>query len=265
MRKMKKTVVTVACAGLLVVGSVAATFAYLQDSDKVVNTFTVGNVDIALDEANVDENGVEYSENNMPDGGLDNEGRFLTTDDGSLIKRVNSNIYKLIPGMSYVKDPTVTVKAGSEDSYVRAQVTVSNYSALLEGFKGEEGYIVKEGDKDVLLIQRLIDGWNNDVWQYVKCTPAANDASAVYEFLYVGDKANDAGIVPAVDESASDLKLEPLFTHVVIPGALSADAYESLADVEITVAAQAVQAAGFQDGNGNGTAADEAFAAAFDN
>ena len=55
MKKAKKVVALALCAVMLVVGSVAGTMAYLTSSTgDVVNTFTVGNVAITLDEANVE-------------------------------------------------------------------------------------------------------------------------------------------------------------------------------------------------------------------
>lgn len=55
---MKKTLTVIIALVLVVVMSVAGTVAYLTSSDTVTNTFTVGNVEITLDEAKVDEYGV---------------------------------------------------------------------------------------------------------------------------------------------------------------------------------------------------------------
>ena len=49
MKSKKKVFVTVLCAVLLVAASVLGTMAYLTSNDEVVNTFTVGNVQIKLD------------------------------------------------------------------------------------------------------------------------------------------------------------------------------------------------------------------------
>ena len=83
--------------------------AYLTSTDTVENTFTVGNVKITLDEAKVNT-------------------------DGTLVEgaaRVKANSYKLLPGHTYTKDPTVTVKAGSESSYVRMKVTFNNAADII--------------------------------------------------------------------------------------------------------------------------------------
>lgn len=105
---MKKTKVVLAmvCAVLLVAASVMGTLAYLTSTATVTNTFTVGdNVVITLDEADVTELGeLKYKE------------------DGVTLKdRVTANTYKLLPGFTYVKDPTVHVTG--ESCYVYITVT----------------------------------------------------------------------------------------------------------------------------------------------
>lgn len=105
MKKRTKVMLTVLCAALLVAASVMGTMAYLTSVDAVQNTFTVGKLDITLDEADTDELGVP-----------------LKNKDGGLAARVDENEYKLIPGRTYVKDPTVHVAPGSEASYVFVSV-----------------------------------------------------------------------------------------------------------------------------------------------
>lgn len=104
---MKKKLMTVLAIVLVVALSVAGTYAYLTSQDTVTNTFTVGNIAITLDEAKVDEYGVV---------------------DASAA-RVDANTYKLIPGHSYTKDPTVHFAAGSEASYLFVEV-VDQISAI---------------------------------------------------------------------------------------------------------------------------------------
>lgn len=98
------------CAVLLVVASVFGTVAYMTSKDQVKNTFTVGKVAINLDEAKVTEDG-------KPVEGAD---------------RVKENSYKLVPGLTYTKDPMVTVLDGSEASYVRMKVTFNNARTIID-------------------------------------------------------------------------------------------------------------------------------------
>ncbi len=100
MKTKTKALVLSLCAVLLVAVSVFTTIAYLQSSEKVTNTFTVGKVKITLDEATVDQYGV------------------IDEDAG----RVKENTYKLIPGHIYTKDPTVHFQASSEASYLFVKV-----------------------------------------------------------------------------------------------------------------------------------------------
>lgn len=97
---MKKKLMTVLALVLVIAMSVAGTVAYLTSTDTVTNTFTVGNVEITLDEAKVDEYGVAATP----------------------ATRVDKNDYKLIPGHTYTKDPTIHVATGSEDCWLFAKI-----------------------------------------------------------------------------------------------------------------------------------------------
>lgn len=116
MKTRNKALVLTLCAVLLVVATVMGTMAYLTSTDSVTNTFTVGKVALTLDEAKVNLNGEAVTP----------------------AERVKENTYKLIPGHSYTKDPTVRVDAASEDSYIF--VKVENGISALEAAKVENGY-----------------------------------------------------------------------------------------------------------------------------
>lgn len=87
---MKKTLITIVLTVLACLCVVGTTLAFLVDkTDSIVNTFTVGNVDIELTEtANLD--------------------------------------LKLVPGKELTKDPKVTVKANSETCWLFVKVEKSN-------------------------------------------------------------------------------------------------------------------------------------------
>lgn len=126
MKKAKKALLLILCAILLVVGSVMGTLAYLQVQTKEVkNTFTVGKVSLGdvdangiatngLDEADVDEYGQVLYKTNV-DGVYDTIGTERAP-------RVLENTYKLIPGHTYVKDPTIHIAAGSEECWLFVEV-----------------------------------------------------------------------------------------------------------------------------------------------
>ena len=109
MKTRSKALLLTLCAVLLVTASVLGTLAFLTSTDEVKNTFTVGSVNITLDEAKVKTDG--------------------TPVEGAA--RVKANEYHLLPGHTYTKDPTVTVKDGSESAYVRLKVTFNNAADMI--------------------------------------------------------------------------------------------------------------------------------------
>lgn len=129
MKKTRKALLLSLCAVMLVTASVLGTMAYLTSTDQVVNTFTVGNVAITLDETDVD---------NSTPGEND---------------RDQANAYKLMPGRTYTKDPIVHVDAESEDCYLF--VKVANEIADIEAAKTvadqmtEQGWVAVDGANDV--------------------------------------------------------------------------------------------------------------------
>ena len=108
MKTRSKALLLTLCAVLLVAATIFGTMAYLTSTDTVTNTFTVGKVNIKLDEAKAN-----------PDGSL-----VANAD------RVKANEYKLLPGHTSNKDPMVTVLSGSESSYVKMTVTFSKANEL---------------------------------------------------------------------------------------------------------------------------------------
>lgn len=129
MKKTRKALLLSLCAVMLVTASVLGTMAYLTSTDEVVNTFTVGNVAITLDETDVD--------NSTPG---DND-------------RDQANSYKLMPGHTYQKDPIIHVDADSEDCYLF--VKVDNQITAIEAEKTvaqqmtEKGWVVVDPDKGI--------------------------------------------------------------------------------------------------------------------
>lgn len=204
-----------------ITASIVGTLAFLTSTDEVVNTFTIGKVKISLDEADVDDYGVAIA--------------------GA--SRVKENSYCLIPGRTYVKDPTVTVKAGSEEAYVRMLVTINKLDVLKEVFG------------DDFLPQNYVDGtWDSQSWVYESTTVSGN--TVVYEFRYY-DKVRGTDTVDALGASA-DVVLPPLFEKFTLPGTVSGDELKLLNEGEqlkITVNAHAIQSLGF----GNADEAWDAF------
>ena len=229
MKKAKKILTLVACAVLLVCISVGATIAYLTAQDTVVNTFTVGNVQIKLDEAEVNPDGTYVTDHN---------------------NRVKANKYHLLPGHTYYKDPTVTVLENSEPCFVRIQVTVTDYDKLAAAIKTAdtetEKYTYTVDDIEYPALHMLVGGWEDDNWIYKSVADATETVGeeavttkkAVYEFWY-------KEIVDKNDEN--DTVLDDLFETITMPAAVANKELATLGGVEINVTAHAIQADGFAD------------------
>lgn len=212
MKTRSKALLLSLCAVLLVAASVLGTMAYLTDTETVTNTFTVGSVGIKLDEADV-----------KLDGTLDTN------------TRVQANEYHLLPGHTYIKDPTVTVNAGSEDAYVRMIVTVENIDQLKQALPNSDITTKYYGTDNTFLLQMLCGGWNSDIWQYEGYGESSDGKTGNYEFRYY----------QAVAKSSNATVLADLFETITVPGEIDNDHIAYLKDVKIIVNAHAIQADGF--------------------
>lgn len=185
----KKTILVAAIAVMLVAALVVGgTLAYFTDkSDAKVNTFTVGNVAIDLKEPSWKEN----------------------------------ESHTLLPGVSYAKDPTITVKEGSQDAYVFLKLDLNKYVSLinlmgvdayknniggLEGdYPGFGAFVDKLAHNNTLraaVLDRWFEGINHADWQVMNTTEieqavrgAANGTNPTHLVVVLGYqkvvKAND--------------------------------------------------------------------------
>ena len=188
------------CAVVTIAASVMGTLSYLTDSEQAVNTFTIGNVDITLDETDVDTDGKPI------------EGK----------PRVKENEYHLIPAGVYVKDPTVTVKKGSEEAYIRMLVTISDIS-VIKAVLGND-----------FLPENYVEGYN--IWKCVDIKDNGDD-TVTYEFRYH----------KGVDKASADIVLEPLFEKIKVPGEIDGEGLSKIQEMKITVIGNAIQKAGFEN------------------
>ena len=93
---MKKTVITIVSVVLLCACLVGTTYAWLMDkTDTITNTFTFGNIAITLAETKGDGTGTTKS-------------------------------FKIVPGATIDKDPTVTVEEGSEACWLFVKIVETN-------------------------------------------------------------------------------------------------------------------------------------------
>ena len=133
---MKKKILALSmCIALAAIAIVGASLAYFTDTKTATNTFTMGNVQIKLDETNV----------NDPKG-----------------DRVTSNVYNVYPGAVVTKDPIVH-NIGKNGAYIRATVNVSNWMNLVGAYYPDfKETFPNDGYKAALnlLVGELGEGWS---------------------------------------------------------------------------------------------------------
>lgn len=234
MKTKSKALLLTLCAVLLVAASVLGTMAYLTSTAKVENTFTIGKVEIKLDEAKVNADGIPV------------EGAA----------RVQANSYKLMPGTTYTKDPTVTVKAGSEESYVRMKVTFNNAKEIIAlctdpEFAGDG----PTGVENAFPLIRMV--------KFVETNAAKWDGIIPDNMVETEDMLADAKYF-AYDETAdtltyifyyretvtaptADVVLPVLFDSITVPGWVTGEQLAKLNNFQITVIAEAIQAGSFDN------------------
>lgn len=190
--KKSKAILMALCAVLLVAASVMGTLAYLTSTDEVVNTFTVGNVVITMDETDFD--------NSTPTA-----------------ERDKANVYHLLPGHEYVKDPIVHVDADSEDCYLFVKV-VNEIAAI------EEKGTTEAPATTTVAAQMAANGWK-----------AVDGQTGV--FVYTKNTENPFAVAGGTNVT--------VFEKFVIDDTVNNTTLAGYNNKTITVTAYAVQADGF--------------------
>lgn len=157
MKTKSKALLMTLCAVLLVAASVLGTMAYLTSTTgEVKNTFSIGKINITLDEAPVNEYGEEV--------------------DGA---RRMANSYKLVPNHEYKKDPTVHVTGDSENSYIFVKVVNGITAIEAAGDTTIAAQIEKKWTK--------LDGVDNVYYQEYTKQTAAKDFVVFNSFTVKND------------------------------------------------------------------------------
>lgn len=199
MKTKSKALLMTLCAVLLVAASVLGTMAYLTSTTgEVKNTFSIGKIAITLDEARVNLDGVAVTP----------------------AERGNGNAYKLVPGHTYTKDPTVHVTdENSENSWIFVKV--------------ENGIAAIEATGDTMIAKQIEDkGWT-------KLTGVDGVENVYYR---------------AYDKTSSD-KDFVVFNSFTVKNDISETDLETYKDASITITAYAVQQDGFDTAKAAWTAA----------
>ena len=219
MKMAKKILALLLCAVLLIGASVAGTLAYLTDTKAVTNTFTVGKVEIKLEEAGATER-----------------------DD----KTVGLDLH-LVPNVPVNKKPVVTVLKDSEDCYVRVKVTVD----VSDSWYGEAASAVEAAGftfnawatrfAENYLIYGSVNGFNEEAWEVFASDVDSNAKTVTYILYYIDDSGSNI-VSKNTDENTV---LDAVFDKVVAPANLTNDQLALLAGMKIKVEAHAIQAGGF--------------------
>ncbi len=172
----KKIAIAIAAAALAGTCAIGGTLAWLTDAAAKTNTFTVGDVDVSITE---------------------------TTSD-----------YKILPGATIAKDPTITITDDSEDCYLFAYID----NALLIGGTSVAEFNVNTTDP------------SKDMWE------AVDGKDGLYVLV---DAEGEPKVVNAEDED----KTFDFFTEVTIDGdTVTVDNIQQLDGKTVKVYAYAHQA-----------------------
>lgn len=207
MRSTRKALLILVTIAVLVSVSVYATVAFFTDETSVTNTFTVGRVNITLDEAKVD-----------------TDGRLVT----DYKNRTLSNTYHLLPGRTYIKDPTLTVSRTSDSTYVRLMVTITCADELTAAYSRHS--------LGSFTPNKLLGGFNDGWTLHATYSDTANN-SLIFEYRYKS----------SVTPNGSDVVLPALFESFTVPGEFDGADLASIAGMEIVVVGHAIQLAGFEN------------------
>jgi len=351
MKISKRTLIMALSMVLALSVSAFGTVAYMTDRSSVTNVFTIGGIDIEMDETKVDEDGnpidpdTDLDDDGKPEVDLDGDGdpdiEIEVEEDGDIVidptpdepndpendividpdnipedgpvtdkdgdgnpevdldgdgdpdieieikddeiiitpidpetgdpkdpivvdptpdepGRTTENEYKMVPGKVYTKDPTVTVKAGSEACYVRNRVRINmldELDAIVDKHSDTYEEIYGPGaaaSGEVLLAQFILE-IDTANWQYIGCEEVIDDngeAWMEYEFWHKLPGAADS---VKVNAEAADVVVPPLFEEVTVPVFFDNDDLESLQDAandnsfKIDVQGDAIQTESFDN------------------
>ena len=239
----KKKILTIAlCAALVAALVIGGSIAYFTDTtEQAKNVFTVGNVNIKLDEG-------KYDKTKPADEAFDKNTRVLENDYGTLM-----------PGKFVDKDPTVTVEDNSEDCWLFVELELSRYVPMFQylgnavtGFANMSAI-----DKSIALTDAFLRDFHNADWkvmnpEVMNTQPNASGAWPGMITVILGYQAGEnGGILSAEDEVV-------IFTKAGLPADLdqeNASLFFNTAGQPITgentiklnITAKAIQAEGIAD------------------
>ena len=274
---MKKKIMSLCLVvALLAVAVIGGTLAYFNDTtDTYKNTFTVGKVDIELDEYSSKD---VYKEDhpNATDDELAALVEGKENEDGD-----GFDYTSMKPGFDYLKKPVITVDEDSEDCFVFLQMDVTKYVSLINlmmlnenATNGEDAdyasttAFVQALAADDALFRTVIDKWFDGVqhenWQFMNLDdlaaqmatwtkPGENPTTLSLTFGYIaGDPTGVNCICEAKDEIATFMegfKIPSTVTAQMMEKGAYANGASDISGMKMDFTAYAVQADGIANIN----------------
>lgn len=229
MTRRKKIITGTLCIGLIASLSIGGTLAFLTDTEEVTNHFSVGDLDITIDEPKWNDEGTPYDDGGTPNDPSDDTP--ATPGDGK----------GLVPGDTREKDPTITAVTG--DSYMRVILTIQDKDGKAITDKERLNYILDtvyyanpaldENNSYSLADLSKYNTINSDFTLVTDKSSSDTNVTGVYYYNYNN-----------ILEEGSSVKL---FTNIVIPTDYNQQVLKVLGEYQIVIYAQAIQSDNFKD------------------
>ena len=189
---MKKKLITATLLSVaalaLVVASVLGTIAILSSSSAVSNVFTVGDVKINMFESKVNPDGVKIDANGTPIQGTNASAKPV---------EVDTNSYHLVPGKTYVKDPTIRITSDFESDQMYLFVKSRNQIREIE-----DANVNGDGESDTAHLSMRQQMENNGWVEFVQ---SGDGIEIVWVY---GTRDADGVITPTAVTKTSKQKLK---------------------------------------------------------
>ncbi|NLL03864.1 MAG: hypothetical protein GX269_06165 [Clostridiales bacterium] len=156
----KKTLAIVLATVIVVAGAIGGTLAWLTSQEEITNTFTVGNIEIGLTESTFPTNA------------------------------------KLVPGTTIPKDPTVTVKAGSEESFVFVMIENKFSTIGTLNISADWTAVATSGDKTIYKYKEV-----------VSATSVDTDLTKVFTTVTVSSNATNSDLQNLITNGTAKIKV----------------------------------------------------------
>ncbi len=263
MTNKKKLWISILSLCLIAAVLIGGTLAFLTDSEEKTNTFTIGDLDIILEEPNWDDE-VDGKEE--------------------------------VPGDTMIKDPTVTAIEG--DGYMRVKMTLIDDNAMMpnpaytDGNDGEPEFIANTNRGKAITDQARLDKIFQTIYYDASYDVTADPATTNLlptvsytlaelagfttingaDFTLDAVRSSSAGSVTGVyyynynavfnaADGVTPADVAVLFTNIVIPTDWNQTDLAVLGDYKIELVAQAIQSENFADAAAAFTALDAEIAA----